>query len=92
MTISSRRRLLCREIPCRLASLAGLLGVQRRAESGEDAAYAAFDAEWRAMGPEMLAQAVRAAGLAGGGTPSGGTWDAMVKALWLHVRTNSDVG
>jgi hypothetical protein len=92
MTLTSRRRLFCREIPRGLAALIGLFSDRGASEAGDDAAFAAFDAEWRAMGPDMLAQAAQAAGLAGAGSPAVETRDDIVKALWQRRRTDSDVG
>jgi len=91
MTRPSRRRLICREIPSGLAALIGLFKGEDDTESREQAAFAAFDAEWRAMGPDMLAQAARAAGLAESET-AGGNHDDLVKALWQRTRTEADVG
>ncbi len=92
MTLTSRRRLFCREIPCGLASLISLFDDRGASEADHDAAYAAFDAEWRAMGPDMLAQAAQAAGLGSADTPSIDTRDDIVKALWQRRRIDSDVG
>lgn len=87
--IPSRRRLLCREIPCGLAALAEVFRPQTADDGAEDAAFAAFDAEWRAMGPELLAQAARAAGLAVADTSNR---DALITALWQYTRRHADVG
>jgi hypothetical protein len=91
MTRPSRRRLLCRELPSGLAALIGLFRAEDSTEASEQAAYAAFDAEWRAMGPDMLAQAARAAGVAAS-EAAGGNRDDLVKALWQRARTKADVG
>ena len=91
MTPPSRRRLLCREIPSGLAALIGLLDEEDGREAREQAAYTAYDAEWRAMGPDMLAQAARAAGVAES-EAAGGNHDDLVKALWQRTWTKADVG
>ncbi|MFZ1414584.1 MAG: hypothetical protein WAS73_08415 [Defluviicoccus sp.] len=91
MTPPSRRRLLCRELPSGLAALIGLFRGEDNTEASEQAAYAAFDAEWRAMGPDMLAQAARAAGVAES-KAAGGNRDDLVKALWQRTRIEADVG
>lgn len=90
MTRPSRRRLICREIPSGLAALIGLFKGEDDTESHEQAAFAAFDAEWRAMGPDMLAQAAHAAGVAASEV-AGGNHDDLVKALWQRTRTEADV-
>lgn len=91
MTPPSRRRLLCRELPSGLAALIGLFRGEDSTEASEHAAYAAFDAEWRAMGPDMLAQAARSAGVAESEVAEGNR-DDLVKALWHRARTEADVG
>lgn len=91
MTRPSRRRLICRDIPSGLAALIGLLKGGDDIESREQAAFAAFDAEWRAMGPDMLAQAARAAGVVESEAASK-DHDDLVKALWQRTRTEADVG
>lgn len=92
MTAPSRRRLLCRAVPGQLAQLL-LPPDDREAERTRKAtAFAAFDSEWLAMGPELLMQAVRAAGLAEGCERQDASRDELVKALWEHQRRVSDVG
>lgn len=91
MTPPSRRRLLCRELPSALAALIGVFRGEDSKEASEQAAYAAFDAEWRAMGPKMLAQAARAAGVAESDA-AGVNRDDLVKALWRRVRSEANVG
>ena len=91
MTPPSRRRLLLRELPSGLAALIGLFRGEDSKEASEQTAYAAFDAEWRAMGPDMLAQAARAAGVRES-EAAGGSRDDVVKALWQRTRTEADVG
>lgn len=92
MTRPSRRRLICREIPSGLAALIGLFKGEEDMESREQAAFAAFDAEWRAMGPDMLAQAARAAGVVVESETASKDHDDLVKALWQRTRTEADVG
>ncbi len=91
MTRPSRRRLICREIPSGIAALIGLFKGEDDMEASEQAAFAAFDAEWRAMGPDMLAQAASAAGVV---ESEAASWnhDDLVKALWQRTRTEADVG
>ena len=91
MTRPSRRRLICREIPSGIAVLIGLFKGEEDREASEQAAFAAFDAEWRAMGPDMLAQAASAAGVV---ESEAASWDHddLVKALWQRTRTEADVG
>lgn len=91
MTRPSRRRLLCRDLPSGLAALIGLFRGEDSSQAEEHGAYAAFDAEWRAMGPDMLAQAARAAGVAES-EAAGGNHDDLVKALWQRTRAEADVG